>query len=299
MAETVGFVGLGNMGKGMARNLLGADFPLLVCDLRSEPVDELRSQGARAANITEIGRQCNRIILILPDTAAVDSVLFGKRGLASALAPGQTVIDCGTTHPDFTRRAAETLARNGIHFLDAPVTGMQARAEDGTLTIMAGGNEDAFQRALPLLRAMGRTIVYMGRSGNGQLAKILNNVLFNISCAAMAEVLPLAARIGLEPEKLINVVSAGSGQSFGFDAFAPLVLRRNFEPGFPMEKARKDIDAILEILEREGVHLPVISAMAHTYRKALDRGLGHLNKGAMVRVWESALDIKVEKDAED
>jgi 3-hydroxyisobutyrate dehydrogenase-like beta-hydroxyacid dehydrogenase len=143
---------------------------------------------------------------------------------------------------------------------------------------------------------MGSYVFYMGGSGNGQLAKIVNNTLFNISCAALAEMLPLAVKLGLSAEKICDAVNTGSGQSYGFDTFAPLILERDFEPGYPMANARKDIDAIVEILEREGVRLPVVSAAAHTFRAALERGLGNLNKGGMIHVWEEALGVEVRKD---
>jgi len=227
MKETVGFIGLGSMGKRMAANLLGKGFSLLVYDLRAEARNDLGRQGAHVAeNLKDIGLNCNWIILSLPDRPAVESVLFGEGGLESVLRGGQIIVDCGTTHPDFTRQAADQLAGRGVTLLDAPVTGMESRAEAGTLTIMVGGDEGAFKQVLPLLETMGEVIVHMGSSGNGQIMKMANNVLYNISVAAMAEMLPLTVRLGLDPEKVRTVVGKGSGQSFGFDFFSELVLKR-------------------------------------------------------------------------
>ncbi len=293
----VGFIGLGEMGSGMARNVLNAGFPLLVYDTRTKALDRVARSGAQpAADIPRMAGICERIILMLPDTRAVETVLFGEKGLQPLLKAGHIVVDCGTTHPDFTREASRILGDLGVHFLDAPCSGMSSRAAEGTLTLMVGGDRDAFCAVQPLLNAMGSYVFYMGGSGNGQIAKIVNNTLFNISCAALAEMLPLAVRLGLSAEKICDVVNTGSGQSYGFDTFAPLILERDFEPGYPMANARKDIDAIVEILEREGVRLPVVSAAANTFRAALDRGLGNLNKGGMIHVWEEALGVEVRKD---
>ena len=293
----LGFIGLGEMGGGMARNLLKAGFPMLAYDTCGEALDRIARSGARTAeNLTSVAGISERIVLMLPDTRVVEAVLFEDKGLKPQLKAGQIVIDCGTTHPDFTREASRILGELGVHFLDAPCSGMSSRAADGTLTLMVGGDKGAFCAVEPLLNAMGSSIYYMGASGNGQLAKIVNNTLFNISCAALAEMLPLAVRLGLNPEKMCGAVMTGSGQSYGFDTFAPLILERNFGPGYPMANARKDIDAITGILEKEGVNLPVVSAAADTFRAALDRGLGNLNKGGMTRVWEAVLGVEVRKD---
>ncbi|MDA0748904.1 MAG: NAD(P)-dependent oxidoreductase [bacterium] len=295
MKKTVGFIGLGTMGKSMAHNALDEKFSLIVHDTAQQPVQELVSEGARAAgNIKEIAALCNWIVLVLPDTQIVKSVLFEPDGLQAHLQPGQIVIDCGTTHPDFTKEAAQTLAKNNIDFLDAPVSGMQSRAEAGTLTVMVGGNERAFNTVHPLLNAIGEHIFYLGPSGNGQLAKIINNTFFNISCAAMAELLPFAVKLGLDPEIICDIVSSGSGQSYGFDFFSRLALQRNFGPGYPMQKAFKDLETIGELANREHAPLPVASATRKTYQMALEQNLGHLNKGAMIKVWEHLLNVKVQ-----
>ena len=293
----VGFIGLGAMGGGMARNVMKAGYPLLAYDNRKEPLDRIARWGAQVADdLSGMAEACERIILMLPDTGTVESVLFGESGLRTGLRAGHIIVDCSTTHPGFTRKTSRFLGDLGIGFLDSPCSGMSSRAAEGTLTIMVGGDIGAFHAVEPLLNAMGSSILYMGRSGNGQLAKIVNNTLFNISCAALAEVLPLAVRLGLNAEETCKAVKTGSGQSYGFDTFASLVLERNFGPGYPMKNARKDIDAITEILEREGVRLPVVSAAADTFRAALDKGMGNLNKGAMTRVWEEALDVEVRRE---
>ena len=294
MKPEVGFVGLGHMGKWMALNILKKGFSLWAYDLRKEVMDEVVGEGAKAPrDLPDLGNRCSRIVFSLPDSAVVESVLFGTDGLKPRLKLGHIIIDCGTTHPLFTRQTSARLKEEGVIFMDAPVTGMEPRAREGTLTIMVGGEEDAYTTIYPLLEAMGETIVYMGASGNGQLAKMTNNVLFNISCAAMAEILPMATKMGLDPERICSVVRTGSGQSYGFDFFSPLALQGNFKPGYPMKSAYKDMATVMEISSDFKIPLPVTSAAMHTYQLALAHGLGDQNKGAMIKVWEKTLGVKV------
>jgi 3-hydroxyisobutyrate dehydrogenase-like beta-hydroxyacid dehydrogenase len=293
----VGFVGLGQMGKWMALNILKKGHSLWVYDIRAEVVSELAEQGAQPArDLTDLGDKCERIILCLPDSKVVERVLFGEKGIETTLRSGMIIIDCSTTDTFFARSTAEKLNRQDIVFLDAPVSGMAEKVREGRLTIMVGGQEAAFKAVQPLLEAMGNNIVYLGGSGNGQLAKTLNNVLFNISCAAMAEILPMAAKMGIAPEAFCSIVMKSSGQSYGFDFFAPLVLKRNFEPGYPLAKAYKDMANLMKISAQYQIPLPVTSATMHTYQMALALGHGTDNKGAMIKVWEKMLGVLVEEE---
>lgn len=296
MKKAVGFVGLGQMGKWMALNILKNDFEIWVYDIRKEAMDEVVKQGANAAQeLVEIGNRCDRIVLSLPDTSVVESVLFGPEGLNASFRSSQIVIDCSTTHPLFTQNASARLKEKGVMFLDAAVSGGELRARQGQLTIMVGGVEDTCHTVYPILEAMGKTVVYVGDSGSGQLAKMFNNVLFDISCAAMAEILPMALKLGLDPEKICSVVSNSSGQSHGFDNFSPLVLERNFKPGYPMKSAYKDMATIMELSNTYKIPLSVTAAAMHTYQTALALGLGDENKGAMIKVWEKLLGVTVRK----
>lgn len=296
MKPHVGFIGLGNMGKWMALNVIKSGYPLRVFDLRKEPLDMLVKQGAAAANDpSEIAAQCEIIVFCLPDTPTMAHILFGPEGLAPHLGTDTVIIDTGTTSPLFTREASKRFKNQGVAFLDAPVSGMETRAKDASLTLMIGGDEAAFHRVHPLMTAVGNNIFYMGESGNGQLAKMANNVLFNISCAAMAEVLPMAVKMGLDPEKLCAVVRSGTGQSYGFDFFSKLVLEDNFEPGYPLKNAYKDMDAVIELAAKHRIPLPVTAATMQTYQMALCQGYGNENKGAMIKVWENLLKVKTRK----
>ncbi len=296
MKTKIGFVGLGTMGKWMAFNLMKAGFPLKFFARRKEVVEQMTSQGGKALpSLKELAQESTWVIFCLPDTEAVEAVLFGKDGIVDVLKPGQVVIDCGTIHPLTTRKIADSLKSKGIPFLDAPISGMEARAKAGTLTIMVGGEEAVFQQVRPALEAMGNTIIYAGASGNGQMMKLINQVMFDIHCAAIAELLPMAVKMGLDPEQTCTVARTGTGQCFALDNFAPLILEGNFGPGYPLADAYKDMVHVVEISSAHRIPLPITAAAMVTYQMALDQGLGKENKGAMIKVWEGVLGVQVRK----
>jgi len=296
MKPEIGFVGLGMMGRWMALNLMKAGFPLNFLARKKEIIEEFTSKGAKFfSTLKDLGQGSNWIIFCLPDTRTVEEVLFGKEGMVDVLQPGQLVIDCGTIHPLATKKITETLKDRGIPFLDAPISGMEARAKAGTLTIMVGGEETTFKQVKPALEAMGNTIIYVGASGNGQMMKLINQIMFNIHCATMAELLPLAVKMGLDPEQTLTVTRTGTGQCFALDNFGPLILEGNFGPGYPLADAYKDMTHVAEISSAHRIPLPVTAAATVTYQMALDLGLGRENKGAMIKVWEKILGVEVRK----
>ncbi|MCJ7494655.1 MAG: NAD(P)-dependent oxidoreductase [Deltaproteobacteria bacterium] len=296
MKTKIGFVGLGTMGKWMAFNLMKAGFPLKFFARRKEVVEQMTSQGGKALpSLKELAQESTWVIFCLPDTEAVEAVLFGKDGIVDVLKPGQVVIDCGTIHPLSSRKIAASLQGRGIPFLDAPISGMEARAKAGTLTIMVGGEEAVFQQVRPALEAMGNKIIYAGISGNGQMMKLINQVMFDIHCAAIAELLPMAVKMGLDPEQTCTVARTGTGQCFALDNFAPLILEGNFGPGYPLADAYKDMVHVVEISSAHRIPLPITAAAMVTYQMALDQGLGKENKGAMIKVWEGVLGVEVRK----
>ena len=296
MKTKIGFVGLGTMGKWMAFNLMKAGFPLKFFARRKEVVEEMTSQGGKALpSLKELAQESTWVIFCLPDTEAVEAVLFGKDGIVDVLKPGQVVIDCGTIHPLSSRKIAASLQGRGIPFLDAPISGMEARAKAGTLTIMVGGEEAVFQQVRPALEAMGNKIIYAGISGNGQMMKLINQVMFDIHCAAIAELLPMAVKMGLDPEQTCTVARTGTGQCFALDNFAPLILEGNFGPGYPLADAYKDMVHVAEISSAHRIPLPITAAAMVTYQMALEQGLGEENKGAMIKVWERVLGVQVRK----
>jgi 3-hydroxyisobutyrate dehydrogenase-like beta-hydroxyacid dehydrogenase len=296
MKPEVGFVGLGTMGKWMAINLIKAGFPLKFYARRKEVIEEVGARGGQfVSSPRELARQVSWVIFCLPNTDTVEEILFGGEGIAEVLKSGQVIIDCSTIHPLGTRKIARDLKRRGVPFLDAPISGMEARAKAGTLTIMVGGEENIFLQVRPALEAMGNKILYVGPSGNGQLMKLTNQLLFNIHCAALAEILPMSVKMGLDPEQVVAVTRAGTGQCFALDNFGPLILEDNFGPGYPLEDAYKDMVHAGEISSANRIPLPLTAAAMATYQMALEQGLGRENKGAMIKVWEKLLGVRVRK----
>ena len=296
MAVKVGFIGLGQMGKWMASNLLRQQFDLTVFDIDKKAMELLLGQGAQPAdNPSELAKFADLIILSLPNDEVNEAVVFGENGIVKAATPGKIMVDCGTSGYLWTREFAQKMQKMGIRFADAPVTGMEKRAKEATLTIMFGGAEDLLEEIRPVLEAMGKNIIHMGEVGNGQLTKMLNNILYNSNIAALAEVLPMSVKLGLDPEKIASVINNGSGCSFASEAFIPNILEGRFDKSYPLEHAYKDMKHALEISARKKIPLPMVHTAATTYQMALSSGYGHEDKGAMIKVFENALGVKFRK----
>jgi 3-hydroxyisobutyrate dehydrogenase-like beta-hydroxyacid dehydrogenase len=284
------------MGKWMALNLVRNNFDLTVYDLNPKAMDFLVEQGARPAQDAEqLARRVDMIFLSLPNADVVTEVVYGKNGIVQGAEEGQILLDCGTSSFLWTVTLAKKLEKTGIRFADAPITGMEQRAKEATLTIMFGGSRNILEEALPVLKAMAKHIVYMGDVGSGQLTKMINNVIFNCNIAALAEVLPMAVKLGLDPENIAHVIQNGSGQSFASDIFIPNVLEDRFNEGYPLELAYKDMRHAMELSALKEIPLPMVHMAAETYQKALDSGWGHEDKGAMFKVFENMLDVRFRK----
>ncbi|MGE5618259.1 MAG: NAD(P)-dependent oxidoreductase [Sphingomonadaceae bacterium] len=296
MTTRVGFVGLGQMGRWMAQNLLKAGYPLTVFNRTAEKGRFLVEQGASlASSPAELAAASEVVFLSLPNSEVVEETLFGPGGIVEGARSGMVVVDTSTISYMGTLEIARRLAERGIRFADAPVSGMEARAKDGTLTIMFGGDEGLFEEVLPALGAMGNTITRMGGVGSGQLTKLINQLLFNAAMASMAEVLPMAVKLGLDPEKVTHVVTTGTGRSFGLEFFAPRILENRFDQGYPLEKAYKDMASALEICAQQKIPLPMVQATATAFQLALAEGLGGEDKGALIKVYERLLGVRFRK----
>ncbi|MGD8524372.1 MAG: NAD(P)-dependent oxidoreductase, partial [Desulfobacterales bacterium] len=212
MVKTVGFIGLGQMGKWMALNLVKNNFDLTVYDINSKAMEFLTGQGAKPAkNPAQLAQHVDMIVLSLPNADIVSEVVYGNDGIVRGKKREQILLDCGTCGFLWTMAFAKKLEKEGIRFVDAPVTGMEQRAKDAALTIMFGGPGSMLKEIRPVLEAMGNNIVHMGDVGSGQLAKMINNIIFNSNIAALAEVLPMAVKLGLDAETIARVISNGSG----------------------------------------------------------------------------------------
>lgn len=300
MGKKIGFIGLGEMGKWMARNVMEAGFDLTVLDMDPNAVRFLTDQGAGAATTAEeLACRVDWIFLSLPNTAVVEEVIFGEAGIVQGARAGSLVLDCGTTGYLPTLDFEKRLKERGIEFADAPVSGMEARAKEGTLTVIFGGDEAVFDQIKPVLDVMSNKVLHMGGVGSGQLTKLVNQLLFNISCAAIAEVLPMAAKLGLDPEKVTEVVASGTGRSFAAEFFAPLALDGIFDKGYALKHAYKDMISASEISAQNKIPLPMVHACATTYQMALAEGFGDQGKGAMIQVFERLLGVKFRRNKKE
>jgi 3-hydroxyisobutyrate dehydrogenase-like beta-hydroxyacid dehydrogenase len=290
MKTKVGFIGLGTMGKWMATNMLKAGFQMRVYDISPKAVKFLTDQGAEAAKSpADAASQVDWLFMSLPDTEVVEKAIFGENGIAQGAKPGLVLVDLSTISYMPTLEINRRMKEQGVLFADAPVSGMGARAEEGKLTVMFGGDEALFKTLRPAFDAIGNQIVYMGAVGSGQLTKLINQLLFNISCAGLAEVLPMAVKLGLDPEQVAQVVTTGTGRSFAADFFIPLTLKNQFDEGYPVKSAYKDMISAAEISAHKGIPLPVVNATAVTFQMAMAQGYGDLSKGGLIRVFEKML----------
>ncbi|MGI5836187.1 MAG: NAD(P)-dependent oxidoreductase, partial [Chloroflexota bacterium] len=269
---------------------------LMVYDISSAAMQFLTDQGARSCESpAEVAAKCQYVFLSLPNTAVVEKVLFGPGGIVEGAKAGLGLIDLSTITYMGTLDIAKRLAEKGIRFADAPVSGMESRAKEGTLSVMFGGDEAFFAEVEPHLKAIGNTIVHMGPIGAGQLTKLINQLLFNACMASMAEILPMGVKLGLDPEKLTKIVTTGTGRSFGLEFFAPRILENKFDAGYPLKDAYKDMISAMEISAHQKIPLPMVQSTATTFQMALAEGYGSEDKGAMIKVFERLLGVKFRK----
>jgi 2-hydroxy-3-oxopropionate reductase len=283
LPERVAFIGLGIMGKPMARRLLGAGMPLTVYSRSPGPVDELVAEGAgRAGSPAEAAGGADVVITMLPDTPDVERVVLGDDGVRSGTAPGSLLIDMSTIDPGMARWVAETLAADGVEALDAPVSGGERGAIDGTLSVMVGGSEVAFDRATPLLSAIGTNVVHVGPAGAGQVAKACNQLVVAATIEAVAEALLLAERSGVDAAKVREALLGGFAGSKILEVHGQRMLDRGFEPGFRARLHRKDARIVLAAAEATGTPIPAFEVVAAQLDRLVDElGGGELDHAAM------------------
>jgi 3-hydroxyisobutyrate dehydrogenase-like beta-hydroxyacid dehydrogenase len=297
MKEKVGFIGIGTMGKWMALNLMNAGYSLTVFDVNPEPMSFFVGKGAGAArNPKELSNSVDWIFLSLPNTEIVEQVLFDSNGVLDGAKQGVLIVDFSTIKYMATLRIYEKLKEKGLQFADAPVSGMEKRAKDAQLTVMFGGEKEVFDSVKPALSAIGNQTIYMGNVGSGQLTKLINQLLFNINVAGIAEILPMAVRLGLDAEKVAEVVTTGTGKSFAGDFFIPLILENRFDVGYPIESAYKDMISASEISAQQKIPLPLVNATMATFQMALASGYGQNSKGGLIQVFENFVGTKFRKN---
>lgn len=294
MSERVGFVGLGIMGQGMARNLIKAGYTVHVWNRTASKMEPLVADGAQAADSpASVAAQCDIVVTCVSDTPDVEAVILGENGIIHGAKPGALVIDCSTISPQATREIAAKLAEKEIHMVDAPVSGGSEGAARGTLTIMVGGAEEDFQRALPVLQAMGKTITHIGEVGSGQVVKLVNQVLVVGNCLAMCEALLLAQAGGVDLQKTFDAISQGAASSWMFTNRAPQIIRRDWRPGFMISLQQKDLRLVLDAADELGVPLPGTSLIFQLYRTLEARDLGAEGNHALVKALEYLAGFEV------
>jgi 3-hydroxyisobutyrate dehydrogenase len=290
MIERIGFIGLGTMGGGMARNLLAKGHPVAVWNRSPERVSPLAGAVA-AAGPADLAARCDIVMVCVSDTPDVEQVTLGPGGLREGLSPGALVVDHSTISPRATRALAAAVAERGAHWLDAPVSGGSEGAARGTLSIMVGGDAAQVERARPYLEAYGTTITHVGPTGAGQMAKLVNQILVVVTQQGVGEALLLAQAGGLDLGRTIDAVKGGAAGSWMLANRGPQMARRDWRPGFTINLQQKDLRLVLEAADELGVPLPGTALVFQLYRALQQRGLGAEGNHALVKALEEVCGI--------
>jgi 3-hydroxyisobutyrate dehydrogenase len=293
--EHVGFIGLGIMGSRQAANLRRAGYELTVFNRTRERAEAWASEhgGHVADGPREVGERSDVVITMVVDGPQVDAMLLGEDGAAAAAKPGTLFVDMSTIGPADARRIGAALADLGHAFVDAPVTGSAPKAEDGTLTIMAGGSEADMRRAMPLLQAMGELIVHVGDVGTGQQVKVLSNAVSAVNCATLAQALAVGRRADVDLEALLKVMGAGSANSTMLQLKGGPMLAHDFAPLFKLEHMLKDVRLCLQEAREAGAAFPAAALAGELYAAGAGRGLGEQDFAAVLEVVEGLNDTRV------
>lgn len=284
----VGYIGLGLMGKSMARNILKAGFPLVVHNRSQEAVVELQGEGARpATSPAEVTSLVDVVITNLPDSPDVEQVALGKNGIIETAQEGQIFIDNSTIKPASAREIAEKLGEKGVACLDAPVSGGDIGAQKGTLAIMVGGPDEALEQVRPILEAMGKKITHVGEAGAGQIAKAANQIMVAAQMVAMGELLIFARKAGADPQKVVAAIQGGAAQCWALDVKPERLFAGNRQPGFKAYMQAKDLGIVSDTARQYGI--PIIAASVHDqlFNAMLDMGMGDEDNSAVIGVIEA------------
>lgn len=290
----VGYIGLGLMGKSIARNILKAGFPLIIYNRSRAAVDELAAEGAQTASSpAEVAAQVDVVFTNLPDTPDVEKVVLGENGIASGAYPGLIWVDNSTIKPAAARSLAAKLAGKGVLALDAPVSGGDAGARNATLAIMVGGPADALDKVMPVFQAMGKTVTHVGEAGAGQVAKAANQIMVAAQMVAMGELLIFSQKAGVDPQKVVEAIKGGAAQCWTLDVKPPRLFAGNRAPGFKSHMMAKDLNIILETAREYGIPLPSAAVDAQLYNAMLQNGMGDLDNSAVVGMIEELAGVKL------
>lgn len=291
----VGFIGIGVMGKPMAKNILRAGYPLFVNDVNEAAVQELVTEGAKwVQNPRILAQEVDVVITMLPNGEIVERVLLGEQGVFAGAKAGLTIIDMSSVAPTFTRKMAKLAFEQQLDYLDAPVSGGVKGAAEGTLTIMVGGEKELVERYQALLGVMGKKIYHVGKAGAGDAVKIVNNLLLGVNMAAAAEAFILGTKLGLDPQVLLEIIGASSGNSYALTAKMPnFVFKGQFEAGFAIDLQYKDLELAIQTAKEGNVPMILTNVAQQVFEQARAAGLGREDISAVIKPLEDLLNIKV------
>ena len=292
----IGFIGLGIMGKPMALNMLKKGASLMVSDLNTKAVEEVAAQGGVAADYAEIGAKCDVIITMLPNGSIVQSVLFGKGGVAETIRPGTIVCDMSSVTATESRTCYDRLKALGCGFVDAPVSGGEPGAIAGTLAIMCGGDEADFEKMQPVFDMIGSSSMLVGPSGSGSVTKLANQIIVNLNIAAVSEALVLATKAGVDPMKVYKAIRGGLAGSAVLDAKAPMMCRRDFKPGGKISINHKDIKNVLATAHDIDVPLPLTAQLFEIQQTLKAHGHMDDDHAGYVQYFEELADVIVKSE---
>lgn len=285
--EKIGFIGLGIMGKPMAKNLIKAGYPLVVHNRSQGAVEELIGEGATsAASPREVAELSDLVITMLPDSPDVEQVVLGEAGVVEGIRPGALFVDMSTIAPATTEKIYKILKEKGVESLDAPVSGGEVGAKKGTLSIMVGGQEDAFKRALPVFEVVGANMVHIGKPGAGQITKACNQIVVAVTIQAVAEAMTLAKKAGIDQEKVREALLGGFAQSRIMDLHGKRAIDHNFQPGFKVKLHRKDLGIALQTARELSLPLFTTAQVAQFMDALLAMGKGDLDHSALILLLE-------------
>ncbi len=290
----IGYIGLGLMGKSIARNILKANFPLVVHNRSQAAVAELVSEGAVAARSpAEVASQVDIVFTNLPDTPDVELVALGEHGIIHGAHPGLIFVDNSTIKPAAARHIADVMAQIGVQCLDAPVSGGDIGARQGTLAIMVGGPAEALETVQPVFAAMGKTVTHVGAAGAGQIAKAANQIMVAAQMVAMAELLVFAKKTGADPQKVVEAIKGGAAQCWTLDVKPPRLFKGNRSPGFKASMQAKDLNIIMETAREYGVPLPSAAVDSQLYNAMLQLDMANLDNSAVLGVIELLSNVSL------
>ncbi len=296
MPEQIGFIGLGIMGKPMAKNLLKAGYSLTVYDIVGEPVEELVTEGAaRGSSNKDVAAKSDTIITMVPDSADSEAAILGPEGALEGARPGSVIIDMSSIAPLVSQRIAGECADKGVEMLDAPVSGGEPGAINATLAIMVGGKQEVFDQHFDLLKTMGSNVVLTGDIGAGGITKLANQIIVAANIEALSEALVLAQRAGVDPEKVWNAIRGGLAGSAVMEAKGPMMLDRNFRPGFRIRLHQKDLRNVLQTAQELNVPLPATALMQQILGALVNGGEADADHAAILHFIEDMAKVEVKR----